>query len=203
MPYSLLVPGGGGVRACRRRLAGQYLCGVPLGGGASQDVRSKLGDADGLPSVGAVRKELAVTFTGKLAWLSDDVRFRHEAAMAALEKRRQDLVTRQRLERRDLSQAHEGRRRNEIQTRAAQLLSGPKALWYRLTGNPALPRSSRGSAAASLRRRRARPAGAPRDRRWRASGPPSSSSPAFPGPRAPPGLCPGWRRGARHGRWLR
>lgn len=99
-----------------------------------KEVRAKLGDPDGLPSVDDVKRKFANE-------ISHEARDIHKEAMASferrhleLEARRADMVAVHRAAREALREEHEVRRIAEVKARTERLPTGIMAVWSRLSG---------------------------------------------------------------------
>lgn len=100
----------------------------------TNEVRAKLGEPEGLPTVDGVKAGLAEKFTDKLKAVVKEETARHDKAVAALLERKKALVLRQRAERQALRNQQAIRRTDEIRNRASQLPRGIKAVWWKVTG---------------------------------------------------------------------
>ena len=100
----------------------------------ANNVTSKLGDPESLPSVKDVQKRLAEKFTDKLQTFVDETTAAHEKAELALNTKRKSLADVHRQQRVKLKRSHAKRWIQETTVRSAKLPTGLKALWFRVTG---------------------------------------------------------------------
>ena len=100
----------------------------------AKDVRARLGDADDLPSVDDVKRQIGEHLSEKLKSFQAETEAQHKKRLAAWQQKRTDLVAAQRQVRSGLRQSQETRRITETKARASRLPTGIKALWCRLTG---------------------------------------------------------------------
>jgi len=100
----------------------------------AKEVAAKLGPADDLPSVAEAKERIAARMTDALKRHVRETEERHVWELAPLLARRQQLVERQREERRQLEANHARRTEAETAERAGRLRRGLGGLWDRLTG---------------------------------------------------------------------
>jgi len=100
----------------------------------AKDVRTKLGDAYGLPSVGEVAKDIKSRVTDKLKSFIHDTKHNHASEQAPHIARRDALREQHRDERVRLKSKQEERWKAEAETRAKRVRTGFLGLVDRLTG---------------------------------------------------------------------
>lgn len=98
-----------------------------------REARAKPGEA-ALPSIGAVRGEIARLVTDKLKAFAQDVRAKHKSEIAALSEHVDRLRDRHAKERTLLQSKQEERWARETQERADRLRAGLRGLWDNITG---------------------------------------------------------------------
>lgn len=104
-------------------------CGVK-----AKDVAARIGDAANLPSVTERHLWLAERMEGKLAAWARDETARHEKQALALKFQREQMVQRQRVQRRELDMMHTQRQDEEQRQRAARVPRGIRGLWGWVSG---------------------------------------------------------------------
>lgn len=104
-------------------------CGVK-----TKDVAARMGDATHLPSVAERQRWLSERMAGKLAGWARDEAARHEKQALALKFQREQMVQRQRAQRRALDTMQMQRQEDEQRQRAARVPKGLKGLWGWVTG---------------------------------------------------------------------
>lgn len=100
----------------------------------AKDVTARLGDAANLLSVAERQRWLAERMEGKLAAWARDETARHEKQALALKFQREQMVQRQRAQRRELDAALAQRQDIEARERAARVPKGVRGLWSWVTG---------------------------------------------------------------------
>lgn len=100
----------------------------------SKEMRSKLGDAERLPTVEQAKATIAAGMTDMLRGHIGKAEAASQKQLAALAFNKSQLVEKQRKERADLDAAHEKRWAKETAERAARLNKGFRGIWDRLTG---------------------------------------------------------------------
>lgn len=100
----------------------------------AKDVRARLDEPDGLPSVGQVKNRIGQRMAGARGKFVKEIEADTRKHTASLEFRRAELVGRQREERKRLEAAQAARLMAETQARAARLPKGIKSIWHRITG---------------------------------------------------------------------
>lgn len=100
----------------------------------TKDVRSKLGDADALPSVSDVAKDIKARVTDKLKSFIADTKQTHASEQAPLIARRDAMTKQHRTERARLALKQEERWKAESEIRARRIRTGFAGLVDRLTG---------------------------------------------------------------------
>lgn len=105
-----------------------------MAGIKTKEVKDRLGDCADLPTVDDTTAMLAERFTDKHREFAEEITARHDDEFACLKDRKSTLIDQQRQERRALREAQAIRNATETRQRAAQLPTGIKALWFRLTG---------------------------------------------------------------------
>ncbi|MFV0302501.1 MAG: relaxase/mobilization nuclease domain-containing protein [Paracoccus sp. (in: a-proteobacteria)] len=104
-------------------------CGVK-----AKDVAARIGDAANLPSVTERHLWLAERMEGKLAAWARDETARHEKQALALKFQREQMVQRQRAQRRELDTVQAQRQADEQRQRAARVPKGIRGLWGWVSG---------------------------------------------------------------------
>lgn len=104
-------------------------CGVK-----AKDVEARLGDAKHLLSVAERQLWLADRMEGKLAAWAREEAARHEKQALALKFQREQMVQRQRAQRRELDTVQARRQEDEQRLRAARVPKGIRGLWGWVTG---------------------------------------------------------------------
>lgn len=100
----------------------------------TKEIKAKLGTPDKLLSVSETKTQLARNFTEKLKRFSEEEMSKHNKVSSALETKRKSLVAVHRQARAQLKQSQSSRLTKETKARSAQLPTGLKALWFRVTG---------------------------------------------------------------------
>lgn len=100
----------------------------------AKDVCARLGDANDLSSVDAVKEQIAERFSEKLKTFCAETEAKHEKKLSAWKQKRADLVATQRQARTTLRQSQKSRHVVETKSRASRLPKGIKAIWFRITG---------------------------------------------------------------------
>jgi len=100
----------------------------------AKEVRAKLGNTDDLPSVDGVRKQFEQHLFQYAHEYGDDGGATPDQQQEALNVKRASLVARHRKARAALQQSQDQHRITETKLRSAQLSSGLKAVWFRLSG---------------------------------------------------------------------
>ena len=100
----------------------------------TKEMRSKLGDAERLPTISEAKATIAASMTSMLRGHIARAEADSQKQLAALAFRKSELVEKQRKERADLEAAHEKRWAKENAERAARLNKGFRGIWDRLTG---------------------------------------------------------------------
>ncbi|MGE3829511.1 MAG: relaxase [Parvibaculaceae bacterium] len=121
-----------------------------------KDVAAKLGDAADLPGVDEVKKRIAERMAVKVAAFAAETDVEFGSALRDLDRKRRQLVQRQRQERQSLNELQAARWIVESRTRAERFRTGLKGLWDRLTGRHSAMREKNEAevAAAEVRDRR-------------------------------------------------
>lgn len=104
-------------------------CGVK-----AKDVAARIGDAANFPSVTERQRWLARRMGDKLAAWTRDEAARAEKQALALKFQREQIVQRQRAQRRELDGMQQQRQDNEQRQRAARVPKGIRGLWGWVTG---------------------------------------------------------------------
>lgn len=104
-------------------------CGVK-----AKDVAGRIGDAAHLRSVAERQRWIAERMEGKLAGWARDEAARHEKQALALKFQREQMVQRQRAQRRELDTVQAQRQEEEQRQRAARVPKGVRGLWGWVTG---------------------------------------------------------------------
>ncbi|MFZ2171643.1 MAG: hypothetical protein WAW61_18640, partial [Methylococcaceae bacterium] len=100
----------------------------------TKQVRSRLGDESTLPGVEDVKKQIAQEMLTTMHRLSKQLDAQGQERQTQFEKRRQELVSRQRAERRGLSDRLEQRQAAELGIRQKRFRTGFRGLWDRFSG---------------------------------------------------------------------
>ncbi|MEL6379616.1 MAG: relaxase/mobilization nuclease domain-containing protein [Pseudomonadota bacterium] len=100
----------------------------------AKDLKVKLGNPEGLPSVSETKRELANRMTPVIRAHIDDARKAHKYRTATFDHAKAVMRDQHRAARQDLKQTHEERQANEAKTRASRFRKGFKGLWDRVTG---------------------------------------------------------------------
>lgn len=103
----------------------------------TKDVRSRLGDAERLPSVDEARTTIAGRMSAMLRRHAGEIEARQKRESATFAFRRGEIVQRQRDERAVLERAHHLRSAKENLERAQRISKGFRGLWDRITGRHA------------------------------------------------------------------
>lgn len=113
---------------------GEVYAVAKLIGVRTAELKRKLGDAKKLPTL-AEAKDLAASHFSDIAQQQEnDIAARHQALIAPLLQKRQELVDRQRAERRSFEEVQSLRWQKESKERSGRLTKGIRGLWDRLTG---------------------------------------------------------------------
>ena len=99
-----------------------------------KQVRERLGDEASLPSVATVKKDIASDMLKAMDRIKDELQAQTQTKGREFERRRVQLVRRQRAERQALRQAIETRAVKEAVARQGRFRKGLKGLWDRLRG---------------------------------------------------------------------
>ena len=100
----------------------------------ARDVRSKLGDAEQLPTVHDMQITIASAVAEKLKAFADAQNHKLKKIEQVFETERRALVVEQRKVRQALTHKQADRQKVETAIRASRLPRGLKALWFRVTG---------------------------------------------------------------------
>ena len=100
-------------------------------------IRKKLGKEDDLPTVDQAKEQIANTMTELLEKLKQDQSQKIQARFTLLEQQKQNLIIRQRRERRALEDKHRKRQIRETKTRQSRFTKGLRGFWDFLTGRTA------------------------------------------------------------------
>ena len=100
----------------------------------TKDVRARLGDENALPSVDAVKTQIARDMLSKFDAFRDELSAEADKHVSDFERRRLNLVTRQRAERQRLNERQDKRRIVENRKRQTRFRKGLKGVWDRLRG---------------------------------------------------------------------
>lgn len=100
----------------------------------TKQVRERLGDPEGLPSLEQAKAQMAQELVPALQKLNDAQDAKAKEQHAAFEQRRTALVAKQRAERASLAKAQETRQIEAARRRQERYRSGIKGLWDRLRG---------------------------------------------------------------------
>lgn len=99
-----------------------------------RDVKKRLGSPDNLPSVDSVRVDIKKRISEQLKFLAGEVDKKYQTAARELQKKKRELVLRQRSERHQLAKRQTKRHQIETRQRMEQLPRGFKALFWRISG---------------------------------------------------------------------
>ena len=119
----------------------------------AKDVRTKLGDAEQLPTVHGMQNTIASAVAEKLKAFVDVQNHKLKNVEQAFEIERRALVKEQRNVRQALVKKQAYRRKTETEVRASRLPRGLKALWFRVTGAYGKIKRESETEAANCRRR--------------------------------------------------
>ena len=100
----------------------------------TKQVQDRLGNQHDLPSVEEAKKQIAQDMLPVMKRLNEKLDSEKEERKSHFEKRRQELVTRQRAERRALDDRLEQRQKLENEKRQHRFRTGFKGLWDRFSG---------------------------------------------------------------------
>lgn len=100
----------------------------------TKEVKARLGDVEGLPTVGEAQAQNAKEMTPALERLHKELEAKREQAQEAAERQRLTLVKRQKAERHALEAKLEARHLAETKERQSRFRSGLSGLWDRLRG---------------------------------------------------------------------
>lgn len=100
----------------------------------TKEVEARLGDRDHLPSIDAVKAEIARGMTRTLQGYIREVERDAKRRSASLDMRRTQMVERHRAERKQLKERHEQRWIAGTKARSERLTKGLKGVWHWLTG---------------------------------------------------------------------
>lgn len=100
----------------------------------AKDVAARVGDAAHLPSIAERQRWLAERMEGKLAGWARDEAARHEEQALALKFQREQMVQRQRVQRREQDMVQAQRQEAEQRQRVARVPKGVRGLWGWVTG---------------------------------------------------------------------
>ncbi|MCU7829163.1 MAG: relaxase/mobilization nuclease domain-containing protein [Candidatus Thiodiazotropha sp. (ex Myrtea sp. 'scaly one' KF741663)] len=100
----------------------------------TRDVRKRLGDPKELPSIERAKGQISSDMTERLRQHLAHAEKTKQQRSATLEFKRQRLVEKQRIERRDMEKAQRQRWEAETKARAQRLSHGLLGIWHRLTG---------------------------------------------------------------------
>ena len=100
----------------------------------ARDVKSRLGDPKSLPSVDETKALIAARMTKQLDGYVREVDAKYKRLDPSVEFKRERMVSRQRDERKDLSERHDKRWDKETTERAARLPKGMGGIWSRISG---------------------------------------------------------------------
>lgn len=103
-------------------------------GQKTKDVRKRLGDGKDLPSVAEAHAAITEQMTGMLREHVAKVEATHRKKAADAERRKEQIIERQRKERTELRDRLDARWTKETAERAKRLSTGMRGLWDRLTG---------------------------------------------------------------------
>jgi hypothetical protein len=101
----------------------------------TKEVRDRLGDENALPGVEEVKKQIAQEMLTNMHRLSNKLDAQGQERQTQFEKRRQELIARQRGERRSLNERQEQRQNEERQKRQQRFRTGIRGIWDRLSGD--------------------------------------------------------------------
>ncbi len=100
----------------------------------TKQVKDRLGDENALPSVEEAKKQIAQDMLPVMKRLNDKLDSEQQERQSHFEKRRQELVAKQRAERRSLNNRLEQRQNKEQEIRQHRFRTGFKGLWDRFSG---------------------------------------------------------------------
>jgi hypothetical protein len=100
----------------------------------TKQVRDRLGDENALPNVEEVKKKIAEEMLPVINRLDNKLDDQRQERQTQFEKRKQELITRQRVERRTLEETQEKRQTEERKTRQQRFRTGIRGIWDRLSG---------------------------------------------------------------------
>ncbi len=100
----------------------------------TKQLKDRLGNPDGLPTVGAVKIDMAQQMTDRLREYVEQVKQQAERALEPLVKRKRALVSAHRKERQAFHTHQETRWEKETRGRSQRLPRGLKGIWFRITG---------------------------------------------------------------------
>lgn len=100
----------------------------------AKDVRARLGDGEGLPSVEAAQKQIGDRMTPAIQRHVSESKLRFRARMASLDKAKAQITERHRADRATLDRRLDAERQAQLRARAALLPTGLRGLWARVTG---------------------------------------------------------------------
>lgn len=101
----------------------------------TKQVRERLGDAKDLASIEQIRAKIGELCSAKLRAHLDKAREERAQERAAMARERDQLVQRQRKERKLLDEQHQARWESETRARSQRLAKGLRGVWHRLTGH--------------------------------------------------------------------
>lgn len=116
---------------------GEALSIARYAGVKTKEVRAKLGEPDGLPSIEDAKDQHAKAADTARNQERQRAKNQHRREMAALNARREDMTRKHRAERRKLDAGQKDRRERETRARSDRLNKGLKGLWQRMTGQHA------------------------------------------------------------------
>lgn len=111
-----------------------YAIGKKWLGLPTKAIKERLGDPQDLPDVEAAKQQIARDMKPSLDRWNKELLQRKEKLNALYQKRKADLIERQRAERKGVFEKLEARRINEAQERQQRFRTGVKGLWDRLRG---------------------------------------------------------------------
>lgn len=100
----------------------------------TKQVKDRLGDENALPRVEEAQKQIAQDMLPVMKRLNDKLDLEQQERQSHFEKRRLELVARQRLERKALNDRLEQRQKLENEKRQQRFRTGFKGLWDRFSG---------------------------------------------------------------------
>lgn len=122
-------------------------------GKKAKEIRARLGEPDGLPSVAQAQAQASRDMAGMVNRVIGEARQQHAQGMAPLEARRRVMTQSHRRERVAIKHAQKVRSEVEARARAGRLRSGLKGILDRLTGRRArIERQTLTEALAALKR---------------------------------------------------